>query len=107
MWGGFRGFREEATGIRPFSLRYSRTAKPCQWHPGDRSVEMKQVNAGSLRAIGYDPGQRVLRVEMTNGSLMEYSGVSEDTWRRFAGSGSQWSFFRDNIEENYTERRVR
>lgn len=70
-------------------------------------VEMKQVNAGSLRAIGYDPSQRVLRVEMTNGSLMEYSGVSEDTWRRFAGSGSQWSFFRDNIEENYTERRVR
>ena len=70
-------------------------------------MEMKQVNAGSLRAIGYEPAQRVLRVEMTNGSLMEYSGVSDDTWRRFAGSGSQWSFFRDNIEENYTERRVR
>lgn len=70
-------------------------------------VEMKQVNAGSLRAIGYDPSQRVLRVELTNGSLMEYGGVSEDTWRRFASSGSQWSFFRDNIEENYTERRVR
>lgn len=68
---------------------------------------MKRVNAGSLRAIGYDPALRVLRVEMGNGSLVEYSGVSEDTWRRFSTSGSQWSFFRDNIEENYSERRVR
>lgn len=68
---------------------------------------MKRVSAGSLRAIGYDPSLRVLRVEMNNGSLVEYSGVSEDTWRRFASSGSQWSFFRDNIEENYSERRVR
>jgi hypothetical protein len=68
---------------------------------------MKRVSAGSLRAIGYDPSLRVLRVEMTNGSLMEYAGVSEDTWRRFSSSGAQWSFFRDNIEENYSERRVR
>ena len=68
---------------------------------------MKRVSAGSLRAIGYDAALRVLRVEMNNGSLVEYSGVSEDTWRRFSSSGSQWSFFRDNIEENYSERRVR
>jgi hypothetical protein len=70
-------------------------------------MEMKQVNAGSLRAIGYDVAQRVLRVELSTGGLVEYTGVSEDTWRRFASSGSQWSFFRDNIEENYSERRVR
>lgn len=70
-------------------------------------MEMKSVNAGSLRAIGYDASARVLRVEMSNGSLVEYTGVSEDTFRRFASSGSQWSFFRDNIEENYSERRVR
>ena len=68
---------------------------------------MKRVSAGSLRAIGYHPSLRVLRVELSNGSLVEYSGVSEDTWRRFSSSGSQWSFFRDNIEENYSERRVR
>jgi KTSC domain len=70
-------------------------------------MDMKPVNAGSLRAIGYDASARVLRVEMSNGSLVEYTGVSEDTFRRFASSGSQWSFFRDNIEENYSERRVR
>lgn len=68
---------------------------------------MKRVNAGNLRAIGYDPGGRALRVELANGSLVEYSGVSADTFRRLAESASMWSFFRDNIEENYSERRIR
>lgn len=70
-------------------------------------MEMKRVNAGSLRAIGYDEANRALRVELGNGTLVEYSGVSLDTWRRFSTSASMWSFFRDNIEENYSERRIR
>jgi hypothetical protein len=70
-------------------------------------MEMKTVNAGSLRAIGYDEPNRTLRVELGNGTLIEYSGISADTWRRLSTSSSMWSFFRDNIEENYPERRVR
>jgi len=70
-------------------------------------MEMKSVSAGSLRAIGYDESNRLLRVEMSGGQLVEYAGVSSDTWRRFSTSSSMWSFFRDNIEENYSERQVR
>jgi hypothetical protein len=70
-------------------------------------MEMKKVSAGNLRAIGYDASNRALRVELGNGTLVEYSGVSEDTWRRLSGSAAMWSFFRDNIEENYSERRIR
>jgi hypothetical protein len=70
-------------------------------------MDMKPVSAGNLRAIGYDEGQRLLRVELNSGNLVEYSGVSAETWRRFSTSSSMWSFFRDNIEENYAERRIR
>jgi hypothetical protein len=70
-------------------------------------MEMKRVSAGSLRAIGYDQSNRALRVELAGGALVEYSGVSEETWRRLSTSASMWSYFRDNIEENYPERRVR
>jgi hypothetical protein len=70
-------------------------------------MEMKRVSAGNLRAIGYDEQNRLLRVELGNGTLVEYSGVSADTWQRLSSSSSMWSFFRDNIEENYSERRVR
>jgi hypothetical protein len=70
-------------------------------------MEMKRVNAGNLRAIGYDESNRLLRVELGNATLIEYSGVSAETWHRLSTSSSMWSFFRDNIEENYSERRVR
>jgi hypothetical protein len=70
-------------------------------------MDMKPVNAGNLRAIGYDESNRALRVELVGGSLVEYSGVSAETWRRLSTSSSMWSFFRDNIEENYSERRIR
>lgn len=67
---------------------------------------MKRMNAGNLRAIGYDAVRRVLVAELTSGTF-EYSGVSQETYRRLASSASAWSFFRDNIEEEHPAKRVR
>ncbi len=69
-------------------------------------MEMKRISGGNLRAIGYDAARRVLVAELTSGTF-EYSGVSAETYRRLASSGSAWSFFRDNIEEEYTAKRIR
>ena len=69
-------------------------------------MEMTKVSAGKLRAIGYDSKTRTLRVELDNGDALKYSGVGEELWRRFKSSGSQWSFYRDNIEEELSPRRV-
>ncbi|MBS3917144.1 MAG: KTSC domain-containing protein [Sulfuritalea sp.] len=70
-------------------------------------MEMKQVNAGKLRAIGYDAGARLLRVEFDDRRLVDYDGVPQETWRRLSTAGSMWSYFRDNIEEEFTARRVK
>ena len=67
---------------------------------------MKRLSGGNLRAAGYDERERMLRVELTSGTF-EYSGITSDTWRRFIGASSPWSFFRDNIEEDYPAKRVR
>jgi hypothetical protein len=64
-------------------------------------MEMKRVNAGKLRAIGYDPKERILRVELEGGGAIDYSGVGTEVWRRLSTSGSAWSFYRDNIEEEF------
>lgn len=69
-------------------------------------MEMKRLSGGSLRAAGYDASRRVLVVELASGTF-EYAGVSPDTWRRFALASSPWSFFRDNIEEEFAAKRVR
>ncbi len=69
-------------------------------------MEMTKICAGKLRAIGFDSKTRTLRVELDDGSALEYSGISEDLWRRFKTSGSQWSFYRDNIEDEFVPKRV-
>lgn len=69
-------------------------------------MEMKRINAGKLRAIGYDPRERTLRVEFDDGSAMEYTGVGNEVWRRLSTSGSAWSYYCDNIEEEFTSRRA-
>lgn len=70
-------------------------------------MEMKRINAGKLRAIGYDPRERILRVEFEDGTAMDYSGVGAEVWRKFSNSNSSWSYYRDNIEEEFTGRRGR
>jgi hypothetical protein len=70
-------------------------------------MEMKKINAGKLRAIGYDVRERVLRVEFDDGSAIDYSGVGAEVWRKLSTSGSAWSYYRDNIEEEFSGRRGR
>lgn len=69
-------------------------------------MKMTKVSAGKLRAIGYEANTRTLRVELDGGSALDYANVSEDLWRRFKNAGAQWSFYRDNIEEELTAKRV-
>ncbi|MFZ6753861.1 KTSC domain-containing protein [Undibacterium sp. Dicai25W] len=69
-------------------------------------MEMKRINAGKLRAIGYEPRERLLRVEFDDGSAIDYAGVGQEVWRRLSTSGSAWSYYRDNIEEEFMGKRA-
>ena len=69
-------------------------------------MEMKRMTGGSLRAAGYDERARTLVVELTSGTL-EFSGVPSEVWRRFSTASSPWSYYRDNIDEDYPSRRTR
>jgi hypothetical protein len=71
-----------------------------------RFMEMKKVNGGNVRAVGYDERNRALRVELSTGTF-EYANISPELYRRLIGSSSMASFFRDNIEEEFTGRRVK
>lgn len=69
-------------------------------------MEMKKINSGKLRGIGYDAKVRLLQVQLEDGTTLQYSGVGEDLWRRLSSSAAAWSFYRDNIEEEFTAKRV-
>ena len=68
-------------------------------------MEMKRINAGKLRAIGYDARERQLRVEFDDGTAIDYSGVGTEVWRVLSTSGSAWSYYRDHIEDEFSGRR--
>lgn len=68
-------------------------------------MEMKRINAGKLRAIGYDLRERILRVELDDGSAIDYSGVGQEVWRKLSTSAAAWSYYRDNIEEEFSGKR--
>ncbi len=69
-------------------------------------MDMKKINSGKLRAIGYDVRARLLQVQLDDGSMLQYSGVGEEIWRRLSTSAAARSFYRDNIEEEFTVKRV-
>lgn len=70
-------------------------------------MDMKKINAGKLRAIGYDQRERTLRVEFDDGTAIDYAAVGSETWRKLSTSASPWSYYRDNIEEEFTGTRGR
>lgn len=70
-------------------------------------MDMKRINAGKLRAIGYDAKERQLRVELDDGTAIDYSGVGVETWRKLSTSAAAWSYYRDNIEDEFAAKRGR
>lgn len=70
-------------------------------------MDMKRINAGKLRAIGYDLRERVLRVELEDGTAIDYGGVGQEVWRKLSTSASAWSYYRDHIEEEFHGKRGR
>ncbi len=70
-------------------------------------MERKRINASTIRSVGYDARQQLLEVEFSNGSIVQYSGVSPEVHRRFMSAPSPGSFFQDQIDENFSSRRVR
>ena len=70
-------------------------------------MERKRLNASNIRAVGYDARNLVLEIEFSSGSIIQYTGVSAEVHRRLMNAPSPGSYFHDQIEENFTAKRVR
>jgi hypothetical protein len=70
-------------------------------------MERKSVSSSSIRSVGFDERNRVLEVEFSDGRIIQYSGVSAEVHRRLMSAPSIVSYFRDNVEESFTAKRVK
>jgi hypothetical protein len=70
-------------------------------------MERKRLNSGTLRSAGYDARNRVLEIEFTSGSIVQYTGVGDEVHRGLINSPSAASYFKDRIEEDFPSKRIR
>lgn len=68
-------------------------------------MERKRIGSSRIRAIGYDAKTQVLEVELNDGRVLAYSGVSPEVHRRFLAAPSPVAFFEDRIADEYPVRR--
>jgi YD repeat-containing protein len=70
-------------------------------------MERKKISSSQIRSVGYDASAQTLEVELTDGSIWQYSKVPSEVQRRLLAAPSIVSYYRDNIEEEYSRRRVK
>jgi hypothetical protein len=70
-------------------------------------MERKKVSSSHIRSIGYDPSGQTLEVELTDGSVWQYAKVPSETHRRLLAAPSIVSYYRDNVEEEDSRRRLK
>jgi hypothetical protein len=71
------------------------------------AIERKPIRRGGITSAGYDRSGRILEIEFDNGSVIQHTAVGEEIARRFLASSAPASYYKDNIQEEYTVRRVR
>ena len=70
---------------------------------------MKRVEArsGKVESIGYDSTIRVLEVELSNGSISQYSRVPRRVWAELMESEFKGHYFDKHIRYLYPAKRLR
>lgn len=70
-------------------------------------MERKKVSSSLIRSIGYEASSQTLEVEHTDGSVWQYSRVPGEVHRRLVAAPSIVSYYRDNVEDEYSRRRLK
>jgi lysyl-tRNA synthetase class 2 len=70
-------------------------------------MKMINVKSSNVKAIGYDPNMKVLRVEFVHGpSAYEYSGVPLEVFQGFRDASSPGKYFLAEVKDRFDFRKV-
>ncbi|GAA5171180.1 KTSC domain-containing protein [Viridibacterium curvum] len=70
------------------------------------AITRQSIGRGGIRSAGYDRASRLLEIEFEGGRIVQHTGVGDEIARRFLSSGSPASYYRDNIEEEFPQKRL-
>ena len=69
-------------------------------------MQRKRVNSSKIRSVGYDAKSRIMEVELRDGTVLAYSGVSQEVHRQFMNAPSPTSYYEDKIADEFSARRI-
>ena len=69
-------------------------------------MKRRPIHRGGILSAGYDPTRRWLDVEFDTHRILRCENVGLETAERFIGSASPMSYWKDELEENYTIREI-
>lgn len=64
-------------------------------------MEMKKVNSSAIKAIGYDPITKRMKIDFIDSGIYEYCNVPQKLFNNFLSSSSKGKFFYEYISERY------
>jgi KTSC domain len=70
-------------------------------------MDRKKVSSSGIRSVGYDPSSQTLEIELSDGTIWQYSKVPSEVQRRFIAAPTMISFYRDSIEDDYSRKRIK
>lgn len=70
-------------------------------------MERRKVSSSQIRSVGYEASSQTLEVEMSDGTIWQYTSVPSEVYRRLMAAPTIASYYRDNIEEDYSRKRTR
>jgi len=70
-------------------------------------MDRKKVSSSQIRSVGYEPSSQTLEVEMSDGTIWQYQRVPQEVHRRFLAAPTIASYYRDNIEDEYSRKRIK
>lgn len=71
------------------------------------TTQRKPIRRGGIKSAGYDRSTRILEVEFDSGTVVAHSAVGEEIARRFLSASSPASVYKDTIQDEYTQRRIK
>jgi YD repeat-containing protein len=70
-------------------------------------MERKKVSSSQIRSVGYDANSQLLEVELSDGTIWQYSRVPSEMYRRLMAAPTIATYYRDQIEEEFGRKRLR
>ena len=69
-------------------------------------MKRRPIHRGGILSAGYDPTRRWLDVEFDTHRILRCENVGNEIAERFLASASPISYWKDEIEDNYTIREI-